>query len=103
MNRMWGVLSLPNPQNNGKNWDLLLHQYQFTLHYVKHHVKSLHKGSKADKYVVQNLTLSGVYLGNSFSNNIIQKVLTLVQLADTGHEVYVATMPTFLYNSYDIL
>ena len=55
----------------------------------------------ADQYVVQNLTLSGVYLRSTLSKNLLQKVLTLVSLTATGTEVFVATMTKFLYDSYD--
>ena len=37
------------------------------------------------------------------SNTILQKVLTLVPLTTTGPEVFVATMNTFLSDSYDAL
>ena len=70
------------------------------MDYVKSHVQSLLKGSEADQYVVQNLTWSGVYLRSTLSNNLLQKVLTLVLLTATGPEVYVATMTTVISNSY---
>ena len=35
------------------------------------------------------------------SNTLLQKVLTLVLLTATRHEVFVATMTTFLSYSYD--
>ena len=63
-------------------------------------VQSLLKGSKADQYIVQNLTWSGVYLGSILSNDLLQKVLTLVPLTATGPEVYVATMTIIISNSY---
>ena len=100
---MWDVFSLPDPRNKEKMWDLLLHQSRFPLDYVKTHVLSLLKGSEADQYVVQNLTWSGVYLRSTLLNTILQKVQTLVPLTATGPEVYVATMTTFLYDSYDAL
>ena len=53
---MWGVLSRTDPQNQDNKRYLLLHQYLFTLDYVKHHVNILQKGSKVDQYVVQNMT-----------------------------------------------
>ena len=56
-----------------------------------------------DQYVVHNLTWSGVHLRSTFSNTILQKVMTLVLLTETGPEVFVATMTTFLYGSYDAL
>ena len=37
------------------------------------------------------------------SNTLIQKVLTLVPLTATGHEVFVATMNIFLSDYYDAL
>ena len=74
-----------------------------TLYYVKRHVKSLQKGSKEDQYVFQNLMWSGVYLRGTFTNNLHQKVLTLVPLTSTRLEVFVPTMATFLSDSYDAL
>ena len=56
-----------------------------------------------DQYVVQNLTWSGVYLRSTLSNTLLQKVLTLVTLIATGTEFFVATMTTFLSDSYDAL
>ena len=100
---MWDVFSIPEPQNKEKRWDLLLHQFRFPLDYVKSHVQSLLKGSEADQYVVQNLTWSGVYLRSTLSNTLLLKVLTLVLLTATGPEVFVATMTTFLSDSYDAL
>ena len=100
---MWDVFSLPYPRNKNKRWDLLLHQSRFTLEYVKRHVQSLLKGSESDQYVVQNLTWSGVYLRSTLSNTIIQKVLTLLPLTETGPEVFFATMTTLLSDSYDAL
>ena len=102
-NGMWDVFSLPDPRNKEKRWDLLLHQSRFPLDYVKSHVQSLLKGSEADQYVVQNLTWSGVYLRITLSNTLLQKVLILVPLTATGPEVFVATMTTFLSDSYDAL
>ena len=93
-NGMWDVLSIKEPQNKEKEWDLLLHHSKFPLEYVKGLVQSLMKGSEADQYIVQNLTLSGLYLRNTLSNDLLQKVLTLVTLTATGPEVYVATMTT---------
>ena len=62
---------------------------------------SLQKGSKADQYVVHNLTRSGVYLRNNLSNTLLQKVLTLVPLEVIIPDVFVATMTTFLSDCYD--
>ena len=97
------VFSLPDPLNKDNNWDLLLNQYIFTLDYMKHHVKSLQRVSKADQYVVHHMTWSGVYLRSTFSNNLLQKILILVPLTSTGPEVFVATTNTFLSVSYDDL
>ena len=97
------VFSLPYPRNKEKRWDLILHQSIFPLEYMKHHVQSLQKGSEADQYVVQYLTWSGVYLRSTLSNNLLQKVLTLVPLTTTGPEVFVATMNTFLTDYYNAL
>ena len=100
---MWDVFSITDPLNEEKKWYLLLHQSRFPLEYVKCRVQSLQKGSKANQYVVKNLTLSGVYLRSTLSNILLQKVLTLVPLTATGPEVFVATMTTFLSDSYDAL
>ena len=62
---------------------------------------SLQKGSKADQYVVHNLTRSGVYLRNNLSITLLQKVLTLVPLEVIIPDVFVATMSTFLSDCYD--
>ena len=99
-NGMWDVFSIIDPRNKYNKWYLLLHQYIFTLEYVKLHVQSIQKDSDADQYVVQNLTWSGVYLRGTLSNTIIQKVLPLVTLTETGPEVYFATMTTVLSDSY---
>ena len=100
---MWGVFSLPDPCNKNKRWDLLLHQSRFQLEYVKSHVNCLLKGSEADEYVDQNLTWPGVYMRSTLSNTLLQKVLTLVPMTATGPEVFVATLTTFLSDSYDAL
>ena len=63
-------------------------------------VQSLLKGSEADQYIVQNLKWSRVYLRSTLSNGPLQKVLTLVPLAATRPEVYVAIMTTIISNSY---
>ena len=103
MNGMWDVFSLPDPRNKEKSCDLLLHQSILPLEYVKDYVHSLLKGYEADQYVVQNLTWSGMYLRSILSNTILHKVLTLVPLTATGTKVFVATMTTFLSDSYDAL
>ena len=95
--------SLPDPLNKLKKWDLILHQSRFPLDYVKHHVQILQKGYEEDQYVVQNLTWSGVYLSSTLSNTIIQRILTLVPLIETGPEISVATITKFLSNYYDTL
>ena len=99
-NGIWYVFSITEPQNKEKEWDLILHHSIFSLEYVKGLVQSLLKGSEADQYIVQNLTWSGVYLRSTLSNDIHQKVLTLVPLTETGPEVYIATMTTIISNSY---
>ena len=96
---MWDVFSITEPQNKEKEWDLFLHHSKFPLEYVKGLVQILLKGSEADQYIVQNLTWSGVYLRSTFSNDLLQKVLTLVTLTATGSEVSVATMTTIISNS----
>ena len=93
---MWGVFFLPDPHNEVKNWDLLLHHSIFTFDYAKNHIKIIEKGYKLDQYVVQNLKWSGVYMRSTFTNALIQKVLTLVLMAVTGYGVYVITMTKFL-------
>ena len=70
---------------------------------MKLHVESLQKGSESDQYAVHNLTWSGVYLSSTLSNTIIQKILTLVPLIETGPEIFVATITKFLSNYYDTL
>ena len=102
-NGMWDVFSLLEPRNKEKKCDLLIHKSRFSLDYVKRHVDSLQKSSKAYKYVFQNLMCSGVYLRNTLSNNLLHKVLPLLPLKVTGTEVFVATMNTFIFNSYDAL
>ena len=100
---MWDVFSLPSPYNKDNKWDIILHQSRFPLEYVKRHIQSLQKFSEAYQYVVQNLTWSGVYLRSTLSNTLLQKVLTLVTLTETGPEVFVVTMNTFISNYYDAL
>ena len=68
---------------------------------IKHHVNILQKVSKADEYMVQNLTWSGVYLRINLSNTVLQKVLTLVLVTATVPEVFDAMMTAFLSNYYD--
>ena len=102
-NGIWGFFSLPDPPNKYKKWDILLQQYIFILDWIKHHVKSIHKGSKSDEYVVHNMTWSGVYLGSTLSNALLQKVFTFVPLAATWPGFYVTTITTFFSGSYDAL
>ena len=64
------------------------------------HVNILQKVFKEDKYMVQNLTWSGEYLRSTFSSALLQKVLKLVPLTATGHEVYVSTVITVLSDYY---
>ena len=103
INEIWNVFSLPAPHNKQKNWYLLLQHTRYPLEYVKHHVKSLQKGSEAHQYVIYNLAWSGVYLRSTLSNNILQKVLTLVPLTSTGPDVFVTTTNIFISDSYDAL
>ena len=79
-NGMWNVFYIAEPQNKEKVWDLLLHHSKFPLEYAKGLIQSLLKGSEVDQYIVQNLTWSGVYLRSTLSNDLLQKVLTLVPL-----------------------
>ena len=97
---MWNVFYIKDSQNKYKEWDILLHHFKFPLEYVKGLVQSLLNGSEADQYIVQNLKWSGVYLRSTLSNDLLQKVLTLVPLTATGPEVYVATMTTIISDSY---
>ena len=53
--------------------------------------------------MVQNIKLSGMYLRSTFLSALLQKVLKLVLLTETGPEFYVATMNTIIYDSYDSL
>ena len=53
--------------------------------------------------MVQNLTRSVAHPISTFSYAILQKLLKLVPLTETGPEVYVVTMTKFLSNSYDYL
>ena len=99
-NGMWDVLSITEPKNKEKEWDILLHHSKFPLEYLKSHVQSLMKSSEADQYIVQNLTWSGVYLRSTLSNDLLQKVLTLLPPTATGPEVYVATMTNIISDSY---
>ena len=48
----------------------------------------------------QKLTWSGIYLKSTLSNNLLQKLLTLVLLEATIPEVFVATMTTYLSDCY---
>ena len=70
---------------------------------MKRHIESFQKGSKADQYVVHNLTCLGVHLRSTLSNTLLQKVLTLVPPTATRPEVFVACMHKFLSDSYDYL
>ena len=97
---MWSVSYPSDPLNKDNNWDIVLHKFIFPLNYVKHHIKSTDKGSKADQYVVQNLTWPGLYPEITLENALLQKVPELVTLVATGPQVYVITMTTFLFDSY---
>ena len=99
-NGIWDFFSLPDPRNKYKKWDIFLHQSRFTMDYVKHNVESIQKGSKSDKYTIQNLTCSRVYLGSTLAYALIHKVLKLVPLKATRPGVYVATMTTIISDSY---
>ena len=70
---------------------------------MKHHLKSIQKAYKVDKYMIKKLKWPGVYLRSTLSNNPLQKVLTLVPLTETGPEVYVSTTTPIIHNSYDSL
>ena len=47
-NGMWDVLSLPDPCNQEKTWDMFLNKFRNPLDYVKPYIKYLNRGSKAD-------------------------------------------------------
>ena len=102
-NGMWDVFYFPDPQNQEKNCDLFLNQSIFTLDYVKLYIKDINRGSKEDKYMVQNLTWSGAYLWRIVSYAILRKVLKLVPLTVTGPKLYITTITTVISNSYDSL
>ena len=97
---MWDVSSFPDPRNKEKKLDIILHNSRFPLNYVKLHIQIIQKESEADHYVVQNLMWSVVYLRSTLLNNFLQKILTLVLLAATGPEVFVANMTKFFSDSY---
>ena len=59
------------------------------------------KGYAEDQYVLQNLKWSRVYLMSTLSNDILQKVLTLLMIKLTGPEFYVSTAITILSYYYD--
>ena len=67
---------------------------------MKIHLQSLQKVSEADQYMVHNLMWSVVYLRSTFSNTIIQKILTLAPLTATVPGVFFSTMTIFLSESY---
>ena len=99
-NGMLGVLSLPNPRKQGKNWGIFINQYIFPLDYVKLYIKGLKWSYKANKYIVHNLTWSGGYLRSTLAYALFQKVMSLVPMTETVPEVYVATMSSFISRSY---
>ena len=102
-NVMWDVFSFLDPHNKENIWGIIINQSRSPLEYPKRYLQSLHKGSEADKYVVQNLTWSGVYLRSNLSNTILQKLLTLVPLTATGPGVFVTTIATLISDSHDTL
>ena len=101
MNGMWDLFYLTEPLNKDNKWDLILHQSIFSLDYVKRHIKSLQRGSKEDQYIVHILMWSGVYLSSTFPNALLKRLPALVPLKATLPEIFVATMTTFISNSYD--
>ena len=66
-NGMWNIFYIADSQNKFREWDLLLQHYKFTLEYVTGLVQSLLKVLKADQYIVQNLTCSGLYLRSTLA------------------------------------
>ena len=71
------MFSLTESCNQYNNCDLFLNKSIFPLYYKKLYVKGLMNCSKANEYVIHNMTRSGVYLRITFSNSLLQKVLIL--------------------------
>ena len=84
-----------DPYKKVRKWGVIFDQCRFPLYCVKLKVKSLNKGYTVDKYVVINMTWSGLYMSITFSNNIIQKVLTIVSMIVTVTKFYTDTMKPF--------
>ena len=91
---------MSDSRNKEKSWDLFLNQCIFPMNCVRLYFKSLRQVSKADEYVVQNLTWSGSSLCSTFSYALLHKVLAQVMMTATRTEVYVVTITTVLYCSY---
>ena len=100
---MWYIFFLPEPWNQENNCYLIIHQSIFPLDYVKLHIKSLKEGYEVDPYMVHNMTWSGLYMRIIFSSYLLQKVLTMALLIETGPEVYIDTTKTVISNSNDSL
>ena len=65
--------------------------------------RSTKGGSEMYQYVVHNLTWSGVKLRSTFSNTLLQKVLAMLILTETGPKVYISTTENILFESNDDL
>ena len=65
-NGTWGVFCLSGTSQLRETWDIFLNKYIFNMDDVKLYINDLRRGSKADNYMVQNLTWKGVYSSSSF-------------------------------------
>ena len=66
-------------------------------------MESTNKVSTEDRYIFQNLILSGVYLSITISYYLIQKLLNMFLMTTDKLYIYVVTMTTDIYDSYDYL
>ena len=72
--------------------------------HVKNHVELLRKDeTRADSYVIQNLSRSGQFLRNTLHNELLAKVLRYVPITASGPEIFMATVTVCLSDSYDAL
>ena len=83
-NGMCYVFSFLDPHNQEKFWDVFFNKYMFPVDYIKLYVKGLKQGYKADECMFWNLKWSGAYLSSTLSYALLQKVLKLVLLTETG-------------------
>ena len=90
---MWDVFSLNNPTSVSTQWDLFQKQARFPLDYVIQLIERQRTDkSIADKYYLQNLDWSGVYIRNSISPKLLTQVLAEVPVTASGPETFVALM-----------